>query len=77
MLSHFRFAPVGGSGFLWNEIPYGTPVITAKAGIQSVDIAFPEVCGVNSRSPAFGEDKFRGNEDVLERPPAINYICFQ
>jgi hypothetical protein len=33
-----------------------TPVIPAKAGIQSDDRTFPKVCGVDSR--------FRGNDEV-------------
>jgi hypothetical protein len=37
-----------------------TWVIPAKAGIQSVDTAFPKVCGVDSR--------FRGNDCDLQRP---------
>ena len=41
-------------------MPYETPVIPAKAGIQSVNSAFPKVCGVDSR--------FRGNDCDLERP---------
>ena len=53
-----------GSGVIWNIIPYETPVIPAKAGIQSVNSAFPEVCGVDSR--------FRGNDCGLERPCLAN-----
>ena len=49
-----------GSGVIWNGIPYQTPVIPAKAGIQSVDSAFLKVCGVDSR--------FRGNDCGLQRP---------
>ena len=45
---------------IWNIIPYETPVIPAKAGIQSVDSAFPKDCGVDSR--------FRGNDCGLEPP---------
>jgi hypothetical protein len=37
-----------GGGVIWNIIPYETPVIPAKAGIQSVDSAFSKVCGVDS-----------------------------
>jgi hypothetical protein len=43
-----------GVGVIWDGIPFGTPVIPAKAGIQSVDRAFPKVCRVDSR--------FRGND---------------
>ena len=39
---------------------FETPVIPAKAGIQSVASAFPEVCGVDPR--------FRGNDCDLQRP---------
>ena len=53
-----------GSGVIWDCIPYEPPVIPAKAGIQSVDRAFPRVCGVDSR--------FRGNDDGLERPCLAN-----
>jgi hypothetical protein len=56
----FAFTGLAGSGVIWNIIPYVTPVIPAKAGIQSVDSAFPKVCGVDSR--------FRGNDCSLERP---------
>ena len=45
--------PAGG-GVIWNGIPHETPVIPAKAGIQSVDNGFPGVCGVDSC--------FRGND---------------
>jgi hypothetical protein len=37
-----------GNGVIWNVIRYETPVIPAKAGIQPVDSAFPEVYGVDS-----------------------------
>jgi len=53
-----------GSGVIWNIIPYETPVIPAKAGIQSVDSAFPKVCGVDSR--------LRGNDCGLGRPFLAN-----
>jgi hypothetical protein len=61
-----RCEPQGGlgSGVIWNIIPYETPVIPAKAGIQSVESAFPKVCGVDSR--------FRGNDCGLERPCLAN-----
>ncbi len=49
-----------GSGVIWNISPNETPVIPAKAGIQSVKSASPRVCGVDSR--------FRGNDCGLERP---------
>ena len=60
-LTHYRKE---GSGVIWNFIPYETPVIPAKAGIQSVNSAFPKVCGVDSR--------FRGNDCGLERPCLAN-----
>ena len=53
-----------GIGVIWNGIPYETPVIPAKAGIQSVNSAFPRVCGVDSR--------FRGNDCGLEPPCLAN-----
>jgi hypothetical protein len=43
-----------GVGVISDEIPFETSVIPAKAGIQSEDSAFPQVCGVDSR--------FRGND---------------
>ena len=46
------------------SIPCETPVIPAKAGIQSVHSAFPKVRGVDSR--------FRGNDCGLERPCLAN-----
>ena len=53
-----------GSGVIWNIIPNRTPVIPAKAGIQSVDSVFPKACGVDSR--------FRRNDCGLERPCLAN-----
>ena len=53
-----------GSRAIWNGIPFETQVIPAKAGIQSVDRAFPEVCRVDSR--------FRGNDCDFERPRRAN-----
>ena len=53
-----------GPGIMWNIIRYETPVIPAKAGIHSVDNAFPKVRGVDSR--------FRGNDCGLERPCLAN-----
>jgi hypothetical protein len=53
-----------GRGVIWNIIPSETPVIPAKAGIQSVNSAFPKVCGVDSR--------FRGNDCGLEPPCLAN-----
>ncbi len=49
---------------MWNIIRYETPVIPVKAGIHSVDNAFPKVRGVDSR--------FRGNDCGLERPCLAN-----
>jgi hypothetical protein len=45
-------------------MPFETPVIPAKAGIQSADSAFPKVCRVDSR--------FRGNDCGLQRPCRAN-----
>ena len=53
-----------GYGVIWDGIPFETPVIPAKAGIQSVGSAFPKVCGVDSR--------FRGNDCGLMRPCLAN-----
>jgi len=47
-------------GVIWDGMAFETPVIPAKAGIQSVDSAFPKVWEVDSR--------FRGNDCGLERP---------
>src|ERR1039458_967380 len=47
-------------GIIWDGIPSATPVIPAKAGIQSVGGAFPLVGGVDSR--------FRGNDYTWKRP---------
>jgi len=49
-----------GVGVICDGIPFETPVIPAKAGIQSADSAFPRVCRVDSR--------FRGNDCGFERP---------
>jgi hypothetical protein len=65
-----------GVGVIWHGIPFETLVIPAKlvlresggAGIQSVESAFPKVRGVDSRSPAFAEDKLRGNDCHLQGP---------
>ena len=54
----------GGAGVIWNELPFETLVIPAKAGIQSVGGAFPTACGVDSR--------FRGNDCTWERPCLAN-----
>jgi hypothetical protein len=35
---------------IWDGIPIEMPVIPAKAGIQSIDRAFPKVCRVDSLS---------------------------
>jgi hypothetical protein len=48
-------------------IPFATPVIAAKAGIQPLGRAFLRVCEVDSRSPAFAEDKLRGNDEDDDR----------
>jgi len=45
-------------------MPYETPVIPAKAGIQSVDRAFPKVYGMDSR--------FRGNDFGVGHPSLAN-----
>jgi len=53
-----------GSGVIWRGVRFETPVIPAKAGIQSVDSASPKVCGVDSR--------FRGNDCDFQRPGLAN-----
>ena len=57
-------ALMGGNSQFDVGIPYETPVIPAKAGIQSFDGAFPKGCGVDSR--------FRGNDYDFERPCLAN-----
>jgi len=56
---------VSGGGVIWDGIPLGTPVIPAKAGIQSVDSAFLKVCRVDSR--------FRGNDCSVDS--AFPKVC--
>jgi hypothetical protein len=56
--------PQKEGGVIWNGIHFETPVIPAKAGIQSVDILFPKTCGVDSR--------FRGNDCGLVGPCLAN-----
>ena len=53
-----------GTGVICETRALEAAVIPAKAGIQSVDIAFPEACGVDSR--------FRGNDLPIERDPLPN-----
>ena len=48
------------SDVTWSQRRLASAVIPAKAGIQSVDNAFPQVRGVDSR--------FRGNDGVGEHP---------
>ena len=56
-----------GTGFIWSA------VIPAKAGIYSANLRKCAVdCGVYSRSPAFAEDKLRGNDRRFERHPVPN-----
>jgi hypothetical protein len=43
-------------------------VIPAQAGIQTINNAFPKAHRVDSRSPAFAEDKLRGDDDAWGRP---------
>ena len=57
---------LAGGGVIWDGIPFETPVIPAKAGIQSVDSGFLKVCRVDSR--------FRGNDCGLQRPCLANDI---
>ena len=54
-----------GSSVIWSGVLYGTAVIPAKAGIQSVGSPFPMVRRVDSR--------FRGNDGGLERPCRANH----
>jgi hypothetical protein len=53
-----------GVSVIWDGIAFDTPVIPAKAGIHSMDSAFPKVCGVDSG--------FRGNDCRLQRPCLAN-----
>jgi hypothetical protein len=41
-------------------------VVPAKAGIQFESSTFLEACRVDSRSPAFAEDKLRGNDVTFD-----------
>jgi hypothetical protein len=50
------FQAQDGAGVIPNVIHFETPVIPAKAGIQSVDSAFPKAWAMDSR--------FRGNGDL-------------
>ena len=56
-LGHYH-RPRSGVIWIWGRLAYA--VIPAKAGIQSLDNAFQEVFGVDSR--------FRGNDGVGEQP---------
>ena len=47
----------GGAGVVWNGITRHTPVIPAKAGIQSIGHGWAKLFGVDSR--------FRGNDRHL------------
>ena len=47
-----------GSGPIWNEIPFNTEVIPAKAGIHSPNLRKCAVYGLDSR--------FRGNDGSFE-----------
>jgi len=64
---HFVVMGYTGSGLdaIWDAIPFEKPVIPAKAGIQFVDNAFPQVCGVDSR--------FRGNDGGFQPSCLANY----
>jgi hypothetical protein len=53
-----------GGGVISDVMPFETPVIPAKAGIQSVGSAFPKVSLADSR--------FRGNDRGLQRPCLAN-----
>jgi thioredoxin reductase (NADPH) len=53
-----------GGGVIWQGIRFETPVIPAKAGIQSFDNVFPKAFRVDSR--------FRGNDCGFERPCLAN-----
>ena len=55
-----RHYPHLGAGVICNGIPFETPVIPAKAGIQSVESASAKVCALDSR--------FRGNDCDVRRP---------
>jgi hypothetical protein len=63
---HFVVTYYTGSGVdvIWDAIPFETPVVPAKAGIQFVGNAFPKVCGLDSR--------FRGNDGDFQPPYPAN-----
>jgi len=72
-LSHFTLGEttdgrqgggMSGTGLIWNRIPFDTPVIPAKAGIQSVGGEFPMACRVDSR--------LHGNDCARERACLAN-----
>ena len=71
----WRCAPCRVGGVMWNGIPYGTAVIPAKAGIQSLDSAFPKVWGVDSRPSESSGQAFRGNDCDMHRPRLANDTC--
>jgi hypothetical protein len=58
-----------GGRVIWNRIAFESPVIPAKAGIQSVGGAFPMARRVDSR--------FRGNDRASERPVLANDTATQ
>ena len=58
-------APPGG--VLWHGMAFETPVIPAKAGIQSGASAFPKVCRVHSRPSADSGQAFRGSDYDSQR----------
>jgi hypothetical protein len=70
--------PARGAGVIWSRNE--TPVIPAKlvlregggAGIEPLVSSFLKVRRVDSRSPAFAEDKLRGNDCDREHPYRAN-----
>jgi glycosyltransferase involved in cell wall biosynthesis len=65
------FSNLLGAGVIGNEIPFETPVIPAKAGIQSGGGAFPTTCEVDSRlrgndAACEIDSRFRGNDGACE-----------
>jgi len=51
-----------GSGVIWNQVPFDTQVIPAKAGIHSPNLRKYAVYGLDSRPSAGSGQAFRGND---------------
>jgi hypothetical protein len=64
-------AASAGSGVICSYRPLAYAVIPAKAGIQSLDNAFPEVCGVDSRF--HGNDGVGSTLSMQMTPPLVSH----